>query len=141
MKNAPADPTGPDLDQMVEADSAVMEVRDPRTGIPIKDLDGTPWTIELWSPESAVSRQYTAEIDRRLRKRNGRDFTSDELHEMGLERMTMLTRAWYIRRSGQGVPCDHKTVRQVYERWNWLFNQVAKFISDEVNFLGESQAP
>jgi len=65
--------------------------------------------------------------------------TMSELREISLDRMTALTCDWHLRRSGEGVPCDAKTVRAVYERWPWLMKQAAAFANQEANFLGESE--
>jgi len=129
----------PDLDRLETTDSARMSVRDPGTGEVLTDPDGTEWYIELWGEKSAVAREFEDQLDRRRRQKGSRDWTMAELREISLDRMTALTRDWYLRRSGEGVPCDAKTVRAVYERWPWLMKQAAAFANQEANFLGESE--
>ena len=115
-------------------EGAVMYVKHPVSGV-----DTDAW-IKVAGPDSKLAKQRRAQIQRLFRgKRNGKDIDIETLEKEALETRVALTLEWGGIELDEGeVDCKENNVRQVYQEYPWLAEQVDEFQSDRANFFTNS---
>ena len=118
-----------------------MVLRDPVSRKPLKDKDGNPACIDLYSNDSEVARKYdNAALQRRLNSRGGPKLSADELMGEATERLAHLTAGWNLV-DLQGNPLDVKfstdAAGDLYSESaiSWLREQAEEFVADRANFV------
>jgi len=106
---------------------------------PVSGVDTDAW-IKVAGPDSKLAKQRRAQIQRLFRgKRSGKDIDIDTLEKEALETRVALTLDWGNIELGDGeLPYSEKNVRQVYEDFPWIAEQVDEFQGDRSNFFTSS---
>jgi hypothetical protein len=114
-------------------DTAVMPVRDPNTGEPLVEEDGTPVTITLSGVDSAAYEKAQRDAaEARLNAANPIDpVVSSSMI------MAKCTIAWtnIDYQQVKNAPCNLEHAFNLYKRLKWLREQVDIFVSARRNFM------
>jgi hypothetical protein len=130
----------PVIPGMQGLDVARMDILDPTTGEPMRDAHGKAWWVDVWSAESDAARAVSTVIDKERQKLRGRDPSVAQLRHWGMTRIVGHIKEWYIAvGTAKGVPCTEETCRAMLKAYPWLLRQVSDFLSEDLNFLGESK--
>jgi hypothetical protein len=123
-----------------EAETARMTIFHPATDEPLLDDDGNEMWIEVYGLDSAHYRQVqNAQTNRRIQKAQragGRvNITAEQQEANALDLLVKCTKAWHVVLGGEVPACEEKKVRETYERFPWLREQVDTFMHERKNFL------
>lgn len=121
-------------------ESSRLYLMHPYTGQPLRDSETKEqaW-IDLFSVYSKIGRAHDrAMLDKNIRRGNRR-LTAEEFEADELEKLSKLTKAWFLvlpNGSAIDVECTQDNARELYA-WPdavWLVEQIRAFIADLGNF-------
>ena len=113
-----------------KADEGVwMVVTDPKTG------DDTDIQIKLAGRDSKIFKnQLTAYQDKARQKAKG--LSPAESNKFTKSTYVACTLDWkHVEENGEEIEFTQQNVKRLYEKYNWLYEQVVDFVDDRVNFL------
>lgn len=119
-----------------------LVVLNPSDDTPLTDdTTGEPWTIELIGADAEEYRQLKHRlVNGKLRaaQRTGKlKATAESLEADTLDLIVGATKGWkHIVDNGKAVEFSSLAAKDLYERYPWLAEQVAVFVNDRANFLG-----
>ena len=117
-------------------DTLTVNIKHPGTGDVLTNEDGTPMTIEVWLPHTAVAKavdyeytdKYLAAMDK------GKKRTAEQLDKQRLERLAKVTKAWNITLDKKKPDLSVEAATGVYGRLVWLYRQVVEEVEEAVSF-------
>lgn len=130
------------LDTMAAAsEGAVMEVRHPVTGMPLKSEGGEPITLTLLGYDSKQFQEYgRLEINRRLNGGAPKVQTAEGYENDKIEALSVCVKAWAnIMLDGKVLDCSPANAKAVLARFPWIREQVDVFVGSRANFLPASR--
>ena len=115
-------------------DGAVFYLRNPMSGV-----ETDAW-IKVAGPDSKLAKQRRAQVQRLFRgKRGGNDIDIEQLEKEAMETRVALTLDWGNIELDEGeTPFSEKNVREVYQQYPWVAEQVDEFQQDRSNFFTSS---
>lgn len=123
-----------------------VELLDPISDDPIKDKQGNPAYIDVFSTDSEAGRAFDKEERRKIvdRAAKGRAADLPDQYEMNAAKAARLTKGWRLVDPASGevldVPCNAENALELYSEpgMNWLFVQVWTAASNAANFMQRS---
>lgn len=118
------------LDTVASSDEgAVLTIRHPATNEPIEGM----W-IRVAGPDSSIVKQRRAAIRRKMRGMGKVDYNL--LDEEARQTRIAMTLAWDgFTVEGKKLDCKPENIRNLYDRFPWIADQVDEFQGDRANFL------
>lgn len=119
-----------------------MTILDPRTNLPLRDIEGNEAYIEVYSSDSQIARKFKRAIKTsRMRVRNPNSLTGEKLENEDAELLAELTTGWYLVDPGTGaridLPYSRENARKLYgnHKLAWLYDQVDAHAGNRANFF------
>lgn len=137
-----------DLNTLAQSDTAVYQLRHPKTAVGLKHEDGKPVTITVSSQDSP---RFKAMMRLRSNKRmddiaGGGAAMRPTMEQMEIDAIDTLVAAtvdWNIEVDGAKPKCTEAEVRKLYSdpRFGWVRLQIDAFIGDRGNFIVALKPP
>jgi hypothetical protein len=109
---------------------AVLQVLHPATGEPLEGV-----TITLLGQDSKVYKGKIADLRRRVINSKGK-VDIDRAETEAMNSRVAMTIGWNgIEENGEPKECTPDNVRYFYDKYDWLIEQVDKFVGDRSNFF------
>lgn len=121
-----------------------MTIVHPTTRQPLRDAEGKPAYIELYSADSEIRRKHDRAVARRRLAMRGRGkITPEELEAEAVELLAALTTGWHLLDLAGDVvdvAFTPENARELYAatKMTWLREQVDEYVGDRGNFSGAS---
>jgi hypothetical protein len=121
-----------------------VKILHPKTNIPL-GFTITACGTDSETYKKAQRKQLNRRLEHSQRNRNNKIArTAEEMEAEGLDILIACTKAWHTgdrpeieMNEGEWLPCTPENVRQVYEDFAWIKEQVDQEIGDRANFLPE----
>ena len=118
-----------------------VELLHPSTGEVLLNDDGTPMTITVYGQYSSTYKAVShAQQNKRLMKaqRTGgkMNLNAEELEAAAMDLLVKCTAGWNITLDKKPEDFSHDKVRQVYQEYPWVREQVDAVFGDTRAFLG-----
>lgn len=130
-----------DLSQIgAPSDTAKIELYHPTTNEPLMDKDGKAMFVEVYGQDSALYKKAAHEQqNRRIAKASrsgGRiNMTSEQITVEAKELVVACVKAWNIEVGGEVPPCKEDKVREVFDAFPWVYDQVDIGMANRRNFM------
>ena len=123
-----------------------MELRHPNTGEVIRDAEGNPAFIDLYSSDDPVADHVRRDLyDDVMSPSKGRKnkprLSMEEAFESQANLMAALTASWYLvdprTKEPIAIECNYENCKKVYgdRRVLWIREQADEFANDRANFF------
>ncbi len=115
---------------------ATLELRHPVTDEPLCHDDGKPMTIVIAGYDSPRWRKANrAQLDARVAAGRKAKITAEDMERAGVDLLVAATLKWDITLDGKRPECNPANVRDAYNRFIWLREQVDNFAANRGNFI------
>lgn len=130
-----------DLGKIVQKDTVEVELHLPN-GTPLVNDDGTPMAVVLhglYSEKyrSVVEKQQGDRIKRSQRMGGKPTIDPKEIRESRTTLLVSCTDSWTITLNGECPKCTEASVRQVYEKYPFIRDQVSDALEEPQAFLAD----
>lgn len=124
-----------DLSTMKEStvDTAIVHILHPKTGV------DTGIRIEVASVDSPKYRKASSIVQNRnaaLFRKGKNSLSIEAINEGTTDLLVAAVISWEgVIWAGEEMPCNENNIRQVYELFPWIKEQVDEFVNDRGNFI------
>lgn len=124
-------------------ETATMTLYHPSTDEPLTDDSGNEMWIEVYGRDSGRYKQVQhSQVNRQIQKAQrsgGRpSLTAEQQEAQALELLARCTKDWHVVIGGETPDCKVEKVREVYQQFPWVREQVDAFMHDRKAFLTAS---
>lgn len=138
--------TGGDLSSIgTVQNTAVIELLHPATGEILCDDDNNPMWVEIYGQDSAEFKEIEHKITNKnltRMQRSGRgarsSITAEQITSQEIERVVKVVKDWHIVVNGETPKVGEENVRQVFEEYPWVKEQVEDGLYNRQLFLAKS---
>lgn len=122
------------------SETSSLQLLHPATDETLYDDDGKAFEVVVYSPTSAKVKQLQHEqTNRRIQKASRSrniSLTAEQLEAQQLDLISKIVKDWHLILNGSVPECTPAKVKEVFETYPWIYEQVTNFFDDRRNFLG-----
>jgi len=113
-------------------DTAVIEIKDPRTGTVVQNADGSNMTITVYGPYSSKYKRAIYDLSDAERPKDA----VDAYEERGLQVLLGCIESWNISITEEPLEFSVDAAKMLFTDYRWVRAQIETVFSDSSYFLG-----
>lgn len=120
-------------------ETSTVELLHPSTDEPLYDDDGKPFSVTVFGPTSPQYKKLVHDqTNRRIQKAQRSQkvtMTAEQLESQQMELYSKAVKSWHLFLKGEVPDCTPAKVREIFDAYPWIYEQVVSHIEDRRNFL------